>query len=240
MNILAIGAHIDECEGGIGGITVMLVRQGHRVRYVNPATFLHVEEEHREEMKSQSDAAAAVLGVEKDVWMNEQRAKTWLCDLPNVMRIQNEIETFKPDILFIQWPRDNHPEHAEVARASYLALSNALTVKVHEVYAFETGANQTMNFFIPDFTIDISDSFERAADSLRCFATTGANGEHLVRDKRIRAEFRGYQNGQKIAEAFRIVKYPDGGDDFLLRQFAGSRFRWYGNRQYPAMGRDYF
>ena len=240
MKVLAIGAHIDECEYGVGGISSLLVAGGHTVRFVNPATFLHVEENRRGEMKAQSDAAAAVLGVEKSVWMNEQRAKTWLCDIPNITRVQEEIETFKPDILFIQWPRDNHPEHAEVARASYLALSNALTVKVHEVYAYEAGPNQTMMFFQPDFTVDISGSFDAAADSLRCFATTNANGDRLVHEKEICAAFRGHQNGQKLAEAFRIVKFPDGGDDFLLRQFAGPLFRWCGNRQYPAFGREYF
>ena len=240
MKILCIGAHIDECEYGVGGVSALLVQEGHVVRFVNPATFLHVEEARRDEMKAQSDAAAAALGVEKSVWMNEQRAKTWLCDIPNVMRIQNEIETFKPDILFMQWSRDNHPEHAEVARASYLALSNALTVKVHEVYAYEAGPNQTMNYFIPDFTIDITEAFGRVADSLRCFSTTRADGDRLVREKELCNSFRGHQNHQKLAEAFRIVKYPDDGDDFLLRQFAARRFRWCGNRQYPAMGREYF
>ena len=42
MKILAIGAHIDECEYGVGGISSLLVAGGHTVRFVNPATFLHV------------------------------------------------------------------------------------------------------------------------------------------------------------------------------------------------------
>lgn len=240
MKILCIGAHIDECEYGTGGVSAMLINKGHSVRWLNPATFLHVPEERREEMRAQSDAAAAVFGVEKKVWPNEQRDKTWLCDKDNVMRIQAEIEDFKPDILFIQWPRDNHPEHMEVARASWLALSNALTVRIHEVYAFEAGIYQTMNYFVPDFTVDISEYFETVAKALRCYATSHANGSAMVHEKEVCASYRGLQNGQKLSEAFRIVKFPDGGDDFYLRQIAGNCFGWSGSRQYPAMGREYF
>ena len=240
MRVLCIGAHIDECEYGVGGVSTILIEKGHTVRWLNPATYLHVKDERRAEMRAQSDAAAQVIGAEKITWPNEQHDKTWVCDKENIMKIQQEIESFKPDIMFIQWPKDNHPEHAHVALASYYAISNALSVKIHEIYAYEAGLNQTSDYFVPDFTIEISGVFDRVGDSLRCYATTNANGDELVMEKRIQAQFRARQNGQKLSEGFRIVKYPDGGDDFYLREIAGDCFRWCGCRQYPGLGREYF
>ena len=190
---------------------------------------------------AQSKAAAAVYGgVEKITWPNEQRDKTWVCTKENIMGIQAEIEGYQPDILFIQWPKDNHPEHVQVAKASYHALSNSLSIGIHEVYAFEAGEKQTMDYFVPDFSIDITDAFDTVAQSLKCYATDHADGEWLTHEKRVCAAFRGLQNGQNLAEAFRIVKYPDGHDDFYLREMMGDAFRWWGCRQYPAFGREYF
>lgn len=240
MKIMCIGAHIDECEYGVGGVSALLAEQGHEVYFLNPATFLHTSEEGREKMMRQSEAAAAVLGVRKTVWLNEKRDRTWLCTLENIDRIQLELEEFAPDILFIQWPRDNHPEHVEVAKASYRALSNALTIRVHEVYAFEAGPDQTGKFFFPNFTVDITDVFPKAEASLRCFAAEHADGDYMVEEKKICARYRGHQNGQNLAEPFAIIKYPDGGDDFYLRTLLAGRFRWCGCRQYPAFGREYF
>ena len=41
-------------------------------------------------------------------------------------------------------------------------------------------------------------------------------------------------------EAYKIVKFPDRGDDLLLRQMLGERFCWFGNEYYPAYGEMYF
>jgi len=240
MRIMCIGAHIDECEYGLGGVAACLTALGHRVFFLNPATFLHTSEAGREPMTRQSERSAAVLGVEKRVWLNEKRERTWLCALENIDRIQREMEDYRPDILFIQWPRDNHPEHVAVAQASYYALSNALSINIHEVYAFEAGPNQTAPFFIPDFTIDITDVFPKVTEALMCYNAEHASGSGLCAEKEISARYRGHQNGQTMAEPFAIVKYPDNGEDFYLRRCLESRFRWYGCRQYPAFGRAYF
>ncbi len=240
MKIMCIGAHMDECEYGIGGVAAYLSQLGHEVLFYNPATLLHNKEENRELNIKQSMASAEVLGAKKIMWLNEKRERTWMCTLENVDRIQRDMEEFAPDILFIQWPRDNHPEHVEVARASYLALSNALSIQVHEVYAFEAGPDQTGKFFFPDFTVDITDAMPKVRESLLCYSAEHASGSGLVAEKEICARYRGHQNWQNMAEPFAIIKYPDGNDDFYLRQLLLDKFRWCGNRQYPAYGKEFF
>ena len=42
LRALMIGAHNDECEYGLGGLTGLLVDRGVNVRYVNPAAACHL------------------------------------------------------------------------------------------------------------------------------------------------------------------------------------------------------
>ena len=80
----------------------------------------------------------------------------------------------------------------------------------------------------------------RLRESLRAYHQAHAQGDGLCREKEVSAAFRGHVCGAKYAEALKIVKFPDGGQDFLLRQLLGERFRWWGNAQYPAYGYLYF
>lgn len=244
MKAMFIGAHIDECEYGCGGISCLLADRGVELMYLNPATFLHdpPADDVRATATSQSDEAARILGVTtKKLWDNEERALTWMCSQEHMLRLQTEIEEFSPDVLFMQWPKDNHPEHAEVARASYLALSNAAChIRIQEAYAYEAGPDQTMQFFKPHFAVDFTSAADRVERSLRTFNQHRANGDGLWNEKRICAEFRGHMFGCRYAECFRIVKFPERGNDFAVRELLDGAFRWAGRMQYPAFGCDYF
>ncbi len=243
VKALFIGAHIDECENGCGGMARLLVNAGVHVKFLNVATFLHdpPAPDVQAAATAQSDAAAKVLGVEKEISPNEERAALWVADAEKIASIRQKIEEYAPDLLFIQWPRDNHVEHMEVARASYHALVQAAChIKVKEVYAFEAGVLQTFQYFVPDFAVNIDSVMPTVEESLMCFSQNRANGKGLCEDKRTVAHLRGMNHGCQYAEAYKIIKFPDGGDDFLVRQLLPQFFRWSGRMQYPAFGREFF
>ncbi len=241
---LFIGAHNDECEYGTGGTAKLLSDLGVDVTFLNVAASWHynASAEDKQEIIRQDYLAAEILGIKKIIVDNRDN-ETFICSQENVSLISHYILDINPDMIFIHYPEDNHFEHREVARASYLALTLAAphgANNIKEVYAFEAGSNQTVQYFQPDFGINISSVTEVLERSLMTFDQHHAKGASLFNEKMTVAKLRGMVHGFPFAEVFSIIKYPDGNNDFLIRRLLNDKFRWSGNRQYPAHGRIYF
>ena len=131
-----------------------------------------------------------------------------------------------------------------VAEASYKALCIAYVhgAYIHEIYAFEAGIIQSTDYFAPHFGVDITSVMDQVNEGLSKFDTDTAKCEWLVKQKKMHAAYRGMSmpGNFEYAEVYRIVKFPKGGDDFILRQLLGDKFRWYGTGMYPEIGSDYF
>jgi LmbE family N-acetylglucosaminyl deacetylase len=92
--------------------------------------------------------------------------------------IMEQLEAIQPDIVFIMWPQDSHPEHRRVAQNAYDAILNSFwdqkLSSVREIYAFETDCNQSMQYFLPDLYIRIQDVEEDLKAALKiCIAGKG-------------------------------------------------------------------
>lgn len=239
IRALFIGAHEDECEYGPGGAAYLLARAGVRTRFYNACALRKsMSPEELAEKTEAAVSAARVLGAEKTI--ESPSAPVWVCSEEHVEHILQEILSFRPQLVFLHYPRDTHSEHRELARASYqaLCLAPAYGWHVSEVYAFEAGPDQTVQYMTPDFVVDITDVMLALQESFSCF------GEGLCRqlyeEKTVGASLRGLKSGFAYGEAFKIIKYPNGGEDFLLRRLLGPRFQWFGNEYYPAHGDLYF
>ncbi len=239
LRALFLGAHNDECEYGTGGLAWLLHQAGVRTRFYNPKTCdPGLSSEERERVYRLSRDAAALLGAEKVCESPEH--PIWVCSEAHVDRILREILEFRPHLVFLHHPRDTHSEHREVARASYEAVCLAPAYGWHprEIYAFEAGPDQTVQYFTPDIVIDITDVMELLD---RCYHAFGEGlGDQLLGEKRVGAAYRGLKSGFAYGEAYKIVKFPDGGGDLTLRTLLPDRFRWFGNEYYPAYGEMYF
>lgn len=246
MKVIMIGAHNDDCEYNAGGTAALLAKKGCEVLFVNPACIIHnqsLSDETVNEWTEMEIAAAKPLGASKIITGN-RRARIFDNSRATVEELERIIIDFKPDIAFIHWPKDNHVEHRMVAKAAYKALSIA---SVHgappkEIYAFEAGVSQTTNYFQPHFGIEITSVMDKVNESLKSFSTEAAQGDWLVRTKKLQAEYRGLDliTLGRYAEVFRIIKLPDKNNDFLIRELLKDEFRWYGRGMYPAMGEEYF
>lgn len=245
VKVLMIGAHNDECEYGCGGTAKLLCDKGCEVMFLNPACLWHKDdasEDERAVWEAQERRAAEILGAEKTV-IGPRDTRYYRGGHEAVAEIESYILSFKPDIAFIHWPEDNHGEHRLVAHDSFnaLTLSKVHGANVREIYAFEAGVNQSQGYFTPDFVINIDTVLPDVMKSLMCFKQPTANGEHLCREKKAGAAFRGMSNGADIcAEGFKIIKYPNKNDDFILKELLNDNFRWFGTGMYPSHGKPYF
>ena len=242
--ILSIGAHNDECEFCTGGVSYLLSRMGCEVLYVNPACLWHkkdIDEATKALYSKQESEAAEVLGAKKLV-IGDRDGQILAPTTELTVELEKIILDFSPDIVFIHWPRDNHVEHRMVAKLSHEALSIAWVHGAHfkEVYAFESGLNQTTDYFRPDFMIDVEEALPALEKSCLCFDQNTANGSGLYNEKFIQLSARGRQNRMKYAEGYKIIKYPNRNEDILLKKLLGDKFVWNGNGMYPAHGEYYF
>ncbi len=242
--ILALGAHNDDCEAGIGGISALLHQQGCEQLYINFACMWHkadLTDEQKAEWAQQEIDAARILGAEKRV-MGSRDGGFFEPSTALIRELAAAIVEFDPQIAFLQWPLDNHAEHRMAADVAYKALCLAHVEGSHirEIYAYESSLWQTGRYFSPDIHIDVSSVMDVWEKSERTFAQNTANGDHLWKCDRLQSEARGLACGFPAALPLKIVKLPDGNDDFLLRQLLGDKFRWAGNGMYPAFGQPYF
>jgi LmbE family N-acetylglucosaminyl deacetylase len=180
LNVLAFGAHPDDCDLRFGGLAMKYRELGHRVRFVSmtngdtghhtmgggPLARRRYEEAQR---------AAKVADVEYhvlDIHNGELEPSVML--RKTVIRIMRE---FRADIVLCHRPNDYHPDHRAVGvlvqDAAYIvtvpnvaALSPPLERSPVVGYAYDTFRLPTP--FVPTIAIDTDDVFERKVDMVHC------------------------------------------------------------------------
>ena len=162
---LAIGAHMDDCEIGAGGVLLQAVRAGYRVvvvtvvsDYKSWAPTIGREEKTKHDLL----AVAKRFGYEK-LFLDYKYHQTNGRDVSFkqvLSRLQYEL---KPDVAFIHHHEDLWPDHLACAEASQDALlfphglSGDLNApRVPLVYSFAITPMQTVRFE-PDSFYDVTD-----------------------------------------------------------------------------------
>ncbi len=167
--ILAIGAHMDDCEIGAGGLIAKAVRKGHRVVLVNVASDYstwRVTQGREEEIKERVVRKAAQIGVEKRfLGYGYQQVPR---DLSAIKKLAEVVIDVRPDItLFHNRFEPSPSDHATVGYIAERAVRDATRLLdtyvdfSQEMYAFEVYPR--ISQFRPDVFIDITDVIAEVA-----------------------------------------------------------------------------
>ena len=128
MKILAIGAHQDDNEFRVGGMTIKWVKAGHEVQYLSMTNgcgghHLLSKEETVAARAKESAAVAKHLGIRYDVWADQDDC-VLVADLATRHRLMRYIREFSPDVIITHRTNDYHADHRAAALlvqdASYL------------------------------------------------------------------------------------------------------------------------
>ncbi len=207
MKYLFIGAHLDDIELAAGGTIAKLVKCGHKVLmlclsksdYVN----LHGETLRVvDEALYEGHVAAKILGAELHVLDFPTK------DIPYnsmvVEAIEMEMSLFKPDIIFTHNVNDTHQAHISTALSTLSAARRFNTIFFYEPI-YPSGRAHIP--FRPDMYIDISGFMEVKLDSLRAHKSQyDKYGDVWLNAVKARAEFRGFENGLRLAECFEVSR----------------------------------
>jgi LmbE family N-acetylglucosaminyl deacetylase len=164
LTILAVGAHMDDSEYGIGGILIQAVRAGHRVVIVvtvSDYTTWGSTIGREEQCKKDQLALAEHFGYEKRFL--DYPYHQFLADVEAKKKLARIYVELHPDITFVMNTEDHWPDHvySGIAAKDAVIFSHGLTEDLSirrcpRVFAYNSTPGQCIRFE-PDFFVDVSD-----------------------------------------------------------------------------------
>ncbi len=113
-SILIIGPHPDDQELGMGGTISRLVGQGHALHLLDMSTGEPTPLGSPEIRLKESAAAAKILGVGRTQLGLQNRQIVH--NIESRYKLAAMIRVHRPDVLFVPYPTDAHPDHVAVTR----------------------------------------------------------------------------------------------------------------------------
>ncbi len=244
---LMIGAHLDDCEAGLGGTSCRLAREGWKVVFLNTigdvsALPAFQVKDKADEFHRQAVAAARLLGAEK-ICLNYQHNRLHPTDIRVTTDIAQVIQKVNPTLVFIPWPRDNHYDHVRTSYAAMEALSyvnrmaggRPVELQLREILAYEISTWQTRDF-TPDFYLDVGRDIDTALAAMNTFQVFNEDTlRHYTDDMRYRRQSWGVNAYCAYAEGFRHLG-PLFPIRSLLPELFGGDLHVAGSIQYPWGG----
>jgi bacillithiol biosynthesis deacetylase BshB1 len=222
MKIAVVGPHPDDQELAMGGTIALLVKQGHDVAVIDmtngePTPFGSPEVRARE-----AAAAAKVLGVKRLQLGLVNREVQHTLDARH--RLAAVYRSVRPEIIFIPYPFDAHPDHMGVTRIAEDARFDAKLTK-SKIPGEPWYAPRVLYYFCTHLRINFPATF--------CIDTTAVHERKLQAVKCYKSQFikgrTGPQRGAVIRYVNTINQYFGGtinvpyAEPFWSREMLGLR-----------------
>ncbi len=221
--LLAIGAHYDDCVFGIPGILLQAVRKHYRVvilAIIGDYTNWPPMKGREPRLRETSIRLAQERGIEMR-FLN-YASMDYEVNAEAKRAVAEVVADVKPDVAFMLWHADRHPDHEVAAALSAMALRQPGAILSIDnvkapgrIYAFDNGPGHTIGFE-PDTHVDVTPDWPAAMawlGQLMAFVRDhpyDANTPDASQSvKETLARYRGLACGVKYAEAVRGTRgYP--------------------------------
>lgn len=174
MKILVFAPHNDDEVLGVGGTIAKYASEGHDV-YVCEVTS-GKDQERLANIQSEAHAAHQLLGVKETIFLG--LPVVGLTDMPYKelnQSFNDVVKRIKPDIAYIPHKGDMHIDHTMVAESAMVALRPVSNPQLKAIYAYETLSETEWNIptpdnlFIPTVWSDISETFDKKLEAMKCY-----------------------------------------------------------------------
>ena len=205
--ILVIGAHLDDCEIGAGGVIAKAVKKGHRVVLLNVASDYStwcVTKGREKEVRERLLTEAAEMGVEKRFL--DYGYQQVALDVETMRRVAEVVVDVRPDITLMHdcSERERAPsDHGTVGLISERAVRSAgtllggLSVSYgREMYAFEVYPQRD---FRPDVFVDISDVLKPVVECINYFGVLYGESPHAKSAGKVESTIKIHSTGEELA-----------------------------------------
>lgn len=219
VDILAIGAHADDVEIGMGATLAKYAAAGKNI-VICDLTHSELSSNGTVEIRQkEAHAAAKLLGIKARLTLDIKDRGLWNVD-DNIASIVEVIRTVKPKIVFAPYWEDRHPDHGNSSKLIEEAVFSA-GVRNFIVKDTESHRASSLYFYMingfhkPDFMIDVSEYMEVKKQSLNCYASQFTKAEGSVETPLVngyietveaRERLFGKEVGTSYAEGFKTKK----------------------------------
>lgn len=178
LNVIAIGAHPDDCDIGAGGTAALFAKLGHKVKFVSVT---NGDAGHQsmgggalaKRRRLEAQESGRRLGITYDVLDNHDGELMPTLDVR--LQIIRKIREWNADIVIAPRPNDYHPDHRYtgilVQDSAYMVVvpnvaPDTPPLKKNPVFFYFQDRFQKPQPFRPDVTIDIGSVFEQKVHAL--------------------------------------------------------------------------
>ena len=262
LNIIAFGAHPDDCDIRAGGVAAKYAAAGHRVRFV---AVTNGDAGHQSEgggalaarRRAEAKEAGRRIGVDYVVLDNHDGEL--LPSLKPREDIIRQIRQWNADLVLAPRPNDYHPDHRYtgvlVQDAAYMVVVPNITpdtpaLRKNPVFMYFQDGFQRPNPFRPDVAVAIDDVIEKKIDMLDAHVSQfyewlpwvdgnlGKVPKDAAARRRWLAEARGGEPSPAVREA--LVKWYGREKGSAVRHAEAFEICEYGARPDEAMIRKLF
>jgi N-acetylglucosamine malate deacetylase 1 len=204
LKVVVAGGHPGDPEYGCGGTIARFTRLGHEVvlLYLNNGGWPPTPPSAR---IAEAKKACEILGAQP-AYAGQENGHA-VIDNAHYEEYAKILNAENPDLVFTQWPIDNHADHRATAMLTYGAWRQSK--KKFALYYYEVSNGEDTLQFSPTHYVDFTDvePMKRAA----CYAHASQTPDRYYTLQDQVAVFRGLESGYKRAEAF-ILQLQSAGD----------------------------
>lgn len=229
LNIIAFGAHPDDCDNRAGGVAAKYAALGHRVRFV---ALTNGDAGHQTEgggalagrRRAEAQEAGRRIGVDYVVLDNHDGEL--LPTLEVREQVIRQMRLWKADLVMAPRPNDYHPDHRYtgilVQDAAYMVTvpnicPDTPSLRKNPVFVYFQDGFQKPSPFSPDIAVSIDDVIEKKYDMLDAhesqfyewLAWHAGNLDKVPKDRKARREWLKTQRRYEPTPAVRqaLVKW---------------------------------
>lgn len=189
----------------VGGVMARFSNEGHKVYKLtitnNETRFDQKNiEVNYESSAVQSAEAAKILGV-TEVEFEPVECSHLFYSTETMQRIEKIVYELEIDTAFIHFHSDMNQDHVEASRISSTALRHCKTV-----LSYQSNGYLLNEAFYPRFFIDISETFEKKKEALKCYGREHDRYGRLFDTVCKRNEVWGYCVEMQAAEGFEVLR----------------------------------
>lgn len=218
FKILAISAHPDDIELGLGGSLARYVEEGKEVyvlilsRGEKGVSDDKIDEEMSEREKDELKGKMREEETRKALnFIGVKNENIKILGLPDggikpddriVERIYEHIIRIGPDVIFTHFPEDDHLDHVNTSLITLHAGRKMKNVLFYE-------SPSTRASFSPNYFVDISDYIQKKIEALKMHKTQNRKpymDEEVIKAK---ARYRGFQAKVRYAEGFVVYRWVE-------------------------------
>lgn len=197
MNVVAIGAHPDDIEIGVGGTVALHREKGDNVSFIVLTKGEKLSDP--DQRKREAEEAAELLDVDDVTFLEYEDTKVPY-DADIIERIEAELDRIQPRRAYIHAEEDTHQDHRHASLASVTA-----TRRTPEVLAFESPS--TRSSFNPQYYSAFSEGpLEQKIEAIRTHESQREKKYLEAEAMKGLARFRGRQANTRFAEALQVMR----------------------------------